>query len=91
MLYQLSNGKCIELSLEQYLIMSDEELNNFLAMNVGDQIEDPFAISVLKYGQYEEDEDYYIEDEEYIEDLLDLDIEEKLTDTDFINLDELEI
>ena len=91
MLYQLSNGKCIELSLEQYLVMSDEELNNFLAMNVGDQIEDPFAISVLKYGQYEEDENYYIEDEEYIEDLLDLDIEEKLTDTDFINLDELEI
>jgi hypothetical protein len=51
MLYQLPNGKCIELKVEQYAGMSDEEWNRMLkeveAANWGEEFNDPFAISVL--------------------------------------------
>lgn len=92
MLYQLRNGKTIEISLESYLNMDDDDLSLFLAADMGCQYEDPFAISVLKYGPAKLNEDVYndYEDEE-INDLLSIDIEERLTDPDFINFDELEL
>lgn len=87
MLYQLPNGKCIELSLEQYLRMSDEELSGLIGMNIGNVINDPFAISVLKYGPARVEEEEITDDfaEEEPELLTDIDPEEKLTDTDFID------
>ncbi len=83
MLYQLKTGRCIEISSEYYFSMDDEDFEAIIAANSGEQIEDPFAISVLRYGDDDEEEI------EYIEDLLDISIEEKLSDTDFINFDEL--
>jgi hypothetical protein len=87
MLYQLPNGKCIELSLEQYLRMSDEELSGLIGMNIGNVINDPFAISVLKYGPARVEEEEITDDfaEEEPELLTDIDPEEKITDTDFID------
>jgi hypothetical protein len=47
MLYQLPNGKVIEISTEQYIEMSDEELEYLIAYNYGDNLEDPWFGSVL--------------------------------------------
>jgi len=47
MLYQLPNGKVIEISTEQYLEMSDEEFEYLVAYNYGELIEDPWFGSVI--------------------------------------------
>jgi hypothetical protein len=47
MLYQLPNGKVIEISTEQYVEMSDEEFEYLIAYNYGDTVEDPWFGSVL--------------------------------------------
>jgi hypothetical protein len=91
MLYQLKNGRCIELTVEQYLRMSDEELESLEFTPWSMRVEDPFAISVLYYGPSsvdEEDVDDY--GEFYEEDLTDIPNEEKLTDSDFIDIDNIE-
>ena len=41
MLYQLPNGKVIEISTEQYFELTDEELEYLIAYNYGDILEDP--------------------------------------------------
>jgi hypothetical protein len=98
MLYQLPNGKCIELKVEQYAGMSDIEWNKMLkeleAAYYGEEVNDPFAISVLYYGpsknnRDDEDDDYYIVERE--PDLTDIDDIDKLTDSDFIDIDNIEI
>ncbi len=48
MLYNLPNGKVIEISVEQYIDMSDEEFEYLLSINYGEIIEDPFFGSVLE-------------------------------------------
>ena len=47
MLYQLPNGKVIEISTEQFVEMSDEELEYLIAYNHGDVQENPWFGSVL--------------------------------------------
>jgi hypothetical protein len=47
MLYQLPNGKVIEISTEQFLEMSDEELEYLIAYNYGDYVENPWFGSVI--------------------------------------------
>lgn len=99
MLYQLRNGKTIEISIEQYLRMSDQELDSYIGNNVGEEVNDPFALSVLKYGNssYESfksdlDEDEELDDfaESSIEDLTSIDINQKFIDEDFIDFDNIE-
>lgn len=71
MLVNLPNGKTIEMSIEQYLSMTDEDFQYLVSTNSGDEISDPFYGSVLKYGDsYEEDEDVEEIDE-------DIDLEEE--------------
>jgi len=100
MLYQLPNGRCIELSAEQYLHLTDYEWNALLkdmeASQWGEEVNDPFAISVLHYGfagkkkvEDEEDDDYYINEHE--PDLIDISDVDKLSDSDFIDIDNIEI
>lgn len=48
MLYSLPNGKVIEISVEQYLEMDDEEFEYLLSINYGESIEDPFFGSILE-------------------------------------------
>jgi hypothetical protein len=96
MLFQLPNGKCVEISVDQYLTMSDEELNalmkNMLAFNAGEEVSDPFAISVLKFGDASHDEWEDLDDFEEmpIEDLTDIEDAEKLVDPDYIDFDNIE-
>jgi hypothetical protein len=47
MFYQLPNGRVIEMSTEQYLDMSDEELEYLIAFNYGDIYENPWHGSIL--------------------------------------------
>jgi len=75
MLYQLPNGRVIEISTEQYLEMSDEELEYLIAYNFGDNLEDPWFGSVLS-KQASED----TIPQESLKDLLDIPQEEKLMD-----------
>lgn len=92
MLIQLANGKCIELSVEQYLRLSDQDLKELESLNWGEEINDPFAISVLKYGTSKRSETYEEnEDDEVEPDLNDISDEEKLSDSDFIDTDNIEI
>lgn len=92
MRYQLPTGIYVEISIETYLTLSDNDIQALIANNQGSDYDDPFAASVLKYGEFYVDEDIYadFEDEE-IKDLLSLDPDEKIMDEDFINIDELEI
>jgi len=92
MRYQLPTGICVEISIETYLTLSDNDIQALIADNQGLDYDDPFAASVLKYGEFDVDEDVYtdFEDEE-IKDLLSLDPDEKIMDEDFINIDELEL
>ena len=99
MLYQLPNGKCVEISVEQYLRMSDEELNMFVAYNFGEEVNDPFALSVLRHGPATEKpvdemsfyEETLLEDEDLPEDMTEVPAEEKLKDIDYVDLDNTEI
>ena len=89
MLYQLPNGKCIEISVEQYLKLTDKDLKELESLNWGEEINDPFAISVLRYGPAS-NKDYEYEDDNEIEpDLNDIADEDKLSDRDFYDEDEL--
>jgi hypothetical protein len=92
MRYQLPTGIYVEISIETYLTLSDNDIQALIANNQGLDYDDPFAASVLKYGEFYVDEDVYadFEDEE-IKDLLSLDPNEKIMDEDFINIDELEL
>lgn len=56
MIYQLPNGKVIEISTEQYLEISDEELEYLVAFNYGAMLEDPWFGSVLSKFVHESDD-----------------------------------
>jgi hypothetical protein len=92
MLYQLPNGKCVELTLEQFLRLTDEDLKGMIAYNAGEDVNDPFALSVLRYGPHKsiEDEELGDFDEMPMEDLTDVSNIEKLIDSDYIDYDNLE-
>jgi hypothetical protein len=77
MLYQLPNGKVIEISTEQYLEMSDEELEYLIAYNYGEIMEDPWFGSVLN-----KKESFSADPPDAIDDLIDIPEEDKLSDLD---------
>jgi len=51
MIISLPTGKCIEVSLETYLRMTDEDFEFLVATNWGTAIENPFQGSVLTHGE----------------------------------------
>jgi hypothetical protein len=59
MLYNLPTGKTIQLSVEQYLDMTDEEFEYLISINYGDNIQDPFYKSMIKEkpSAYKKDDD----------------------------------
>lgn len=52
MIVSLPNGKCIEVSLETYFRMTDDDFEYLIAINWGDRIENPFYSSVLSLGEH---------------------------------------
>lgn len=79
MFYQLPNGKVIEISTEQYFLMSDEELEYLIAYNYGDVVENPWHGSILtKHDRNIEDNPEILPeltDIPQIDKLLDLDVD----------------
>lgn len=49
MLYSLRNGKVIELTLEEFLFLSDDEITQLEGTDLGDHIENPFFNSSLGF------------------------------------------
>lgn len=78
MFYQLPNGKVIEISTEQYLEMSDEELEYLIAYNYGDVVENPWHGSVLSNNRFSND----LDDIEITPDLIDVPDVDKIKDLD---------
>lgn len=78
MLYQLPSGKVIEISTEQYLEMSDEELEYLIAYNYGEVMEDPWFGSVLSKRDNSVPEDV----SDVLPDLIDIPDEDKISYTD---------
>lgn len=65
MLYNLPNGKTINLSLEEFLSLTDEEVQFLVAYDYGEHINNPRRGSVLgKSSRDDEDEKEEIEDDE---------------------------
>jgi hypothetical protein len=79
MIINLPNGKSIEVPLEVYLRMTDEDYEYLMSINWGDDILNPFESSVLLYGEAKTE---IIEEDEYEEDILDVDNLDKLQDLD---------
>jgi len=84
MQYQLPNGKVIHLSTEEYLDLTDEDVQYFMSIDFGEYVRDPFSGSVIekttksKYYDFEflsmDDEDLndIISDDQPFDDIIDL-------------------
>lgn len=79
MFYQLPNGKVIEISTEQFIEMSDEELEYLIAYNYGEHMENPWYGSILN-KQLDLDLDETIE---IMPDLTNISEIDKLIDLDY--------
>lgn len=77
MLYQLPNGKVIEISTEQYFEMTDEDFEYLIAYNYGELQEDPWFGSVISKSP---PPDIIIE--EVTPELTDISQNQKLSDLD---------
>lgn len=71
MIYQLPNGKIIHISVEEFLDLSDQDIQYMMSINAGDHAPSPFYGSVIKnpgakdYSpSYENDIDYTPDDED---------------------------
>ena len=78
MLYQLPNGKVIYLTIDQFLELTDNDIQYMVALNFGDHVINPFTDSVIfKNLKLEDDENEDHEDDDIIDtsiDISDLDI-----------------
>ncbi len=83
MQYQLPNGKVIHLSIEEYLDLTDEDVQYFMSIDYGEHIRDPFTGSAVenntkeKYYDFDylsddENENDVISDDEPFDDIIDL-------------------
>jgi hypothetical protein len=52
--YQLPNGKCIHLTVEQFLSMNEDDIKYMIEFNFGHHINDPFSLKADN-DLYEED------------------------------------
>lgn len=87
MIYQLPNGRIIELSVEQFLDLDDTELKdlNGLSTAYSHECSNPFYNLFCKSTKDTEIRmvETLLEDEEFGQDLFDVDVQEKLGDDYF--------
>lgn len=82
MLYQLSNGKVISLTIEQYLQLTDEDVQYLMSLNAGEYALNPFTDSAVlentkeKYYDFDyltdDESENIISDDEPFDDIIDL-------------------
>lgn len=58
MLYQLPNGKTIYLSIEEYLNLTDADIQYLVSCNFGETIVNPFSGSAIKSNSKEKVYDF---------------------------------
>lgn len=65
MIFQLPNGKCIYLSIDQYLDLTDLDIQYLMSIDYGDHIINPFTDSAVVSNSKEKvyDFDYLIDDD----------------------------
>ena len=74
MIYQLPNGKVVYITLEEYLDLTDEDIQYLMALDFGEHIRDPFSGSAVKKNTKEKKYDF--------EDWNDEDIDDNISNTD---------
>ena len=80
MLYQLADGRTVEISLSEYLTCSDEEIEALKATYYGIEINNPqYGSAITKFQRIEKDE----EDDYSSLDIYDVPEEEKLDNMDY--------
>lgn len=62
MLYQLPNGKVIHISIEEYLDLTDEDIQYLMSLDYGEHITDPFSGSALRKNSKSRRSDFNQED-----------------------------
>lgn len=79
MLYQLKDGRTIEISIHEFLSATDEELNQLIGTNYGMEINNPnYGSIITKPGRMAPDDDQYVG-----HDIDDVPDEEKFKDQDY--------
>jgi hypothetical protein len=69
MLYQLPNGKVINLSIDQYLELTNEDIQYMMSIDFGDHIINPFSDSAITQNAKEKYYDFdYLSDDESFDD-----------------------
>lgn len=65
MLYQLPNGKVIFLTIDQFLDLTDEDIQYLMSVDAGEHTVNPFTDSAVVHNTKEKyyDFDYYADDE----------------------------
>ena len=53
MLYQLPNGKVVHLSIEDYLNLTDKDIQYLLSINAGEYMNSPWTESAISRGRRE--------------------------------------
>ena len=76
MLYQLPNGKVIHLTTEEFLDLTDEDIQYLMSIDYGEHIRDPFTGSAVDRNTREKyyDFDFLNQDDEDINDIISDDI-----------------
>lgn len=65
--YQLPNGKVVQMSVDEYLSLSDKDIQYLLSINAGDYISNPWTGSVITKKGLTPDEDMEVEEIEFFE------------------------
>ncbi len=58
MFYQLPNGKVVNMSIEEYLDLTDEDVQYLMSLDFGEHIVDPFQGSAVKKNTKEKFYDF---------------------------------
>ena len=84
MIYQLPNGKTIYLTVEQFLELSDNDIQYMISIDYGEYIPNPFTGSSVNQKEKTYDFDYLSNDDSFDDITF---IEESFDDTtDFLDL-----
>jgi hypothetical protein len=71
MQYQLPNGKVVNLSIEEYLDLTDEDVQYLMSLDYGEHIIDPFTGSAVEKNKQEKYYDFdYLTDDESDDDVI---------------------
>ena len=71
MIYQLPNGKVINISIDQFLDLTDQDIQYFMSVNGGDYASNPFTDSACIENAKEKSYDFEFLPNDEIDDIAD--------------------